>query len=99
MKNLYSTKEIAKSVNRSPVTVSSLLNRLKLTPAKKEHLQGRVYRNFYTELQKQRIMNFYNDLDMIYTKRCKTLFPEVIYVHTTWEILESKLNFTKRKKR
>ena len=36
-----------------------------------------------------------NDVDVVmeFSKRKDNTFPEIIYVHTTWIVLESKLNF------
>jgi hypothetical protein len=77
----YNLKEVSKVYGISKENLRYRCQKLKIYP---------ITHNGNFEYRLNRI-----DIDRVldYAKRKEDTIPEIIYVHTTWTILESKLNF------
>lgn len=83
---LYTTKEIADYLNICTTSVRERANKLKLYPKKDIHKTGGVI-HYWTENQRHQIINANGYKNPTITE------IEIIYIHTIWHILPSKMNF------
>ncbi|MFM2204450.1 MAG: hypothetical protein RLZZ605_1414 [Bacteroidota bacterium] len=84
MRAIYNTKDISQLFGVSKATITRLARKYNLVPYITKF--GSEYRFTYDEIEflKGKLKK---------PNKGKLFDPEIIYVHTTWEIRESKLNF------
>jgi len=89
MEDRYGTKDIADLLNLSKTAVIERVHKLKIVP-----IEIRFGKWLFTKNQCKQIIDFKNEKPIDGFMSENYDIPNVIYVHTTWEIRESKLNFT-----
>lgn len=86
---ILKSKDVAKATGLSPLNIREICLRRKLPKTKNHYIfPADVWRGILLKKHLKKFNRVYPHNRPINKK-----FPEVIYVHTTWTILESKLNF------
>jgi hypothetical protein len=78
----YTTKDLMEQTVLSKSAIQFRVEKLRL-PYRVHQVNGSLKVRYYTESEANRIINY----------KSRQFDPEIIYIHTTWEIRESKLNF------
>ena len=82
---LYKSKEVAEAIGIRRATITDLCKRKKLVKTKNIYqFPLEVWSNVIDKKYKNKLY-----------KLESSILPEIIYVHTTWMVIESKLNFYK----
>jgi hypothetical protein len=87
LEGFYTTKDLMEQTILSKSAIQFRVEKLRL-PYRVHKVNGSLKIRYYTESEANRIINY----------KSRQFDPEIIYVHTIWEIRESKLNYTKLKK-
>jgi len=76
---LYSVKEVAQMKGKNVRTITDRVRQRMIEPIKKQGSSG----YYFTQEQ----------IDEMFRPKLNVATGEIIYIHTTWIILESKINF------
>ena len=102
---LYSKKDIHIALKIPIKTVSNRIKKLNIKPYRVDEIQGKWKKFLFEESQFVILKNSFKkkygkhknkskaNVIVERVKKEEQFDPEIIYIHTTWEIRESKLNF------